>query len=74
MIRNSSARRAAALHVQQNQTCLGCVWLQTSPRPQCKGEASPWYRMVREAHYAQCSAFARNKPGDPEPVKPQVRK
>jgi hypothetical protein len=29
--------------------------------------------MVRDTHHQQCNAYARRKPGDPEPVK-QVRK
>ena len=76
VFRDASAQQAAAAHIQkqQNTTCEGCVWLQRMPRPQCKGEGSPYYRMVRDTHYPQCNAFARRKPGDPEPVKQQVRK
>ena len=76
VFRDASAQQAAAAHIQkqQNTTCEGCVWLQRQPRPQCKGEASPHFRMVRDTHYPQCHAFARRKPGDPDPVKQQVRK
>jgi hypothetical protein len=42
------------------------------PRPQCKGEVSPHFRMVRDTYHPQCNAYARRKPGDPDPVK-QVR-
>lgn len=73
--RDTSAQAAAVAYVkQQNATCEGCVWLQRQPRPQCKGEGSPYFRMVRDTHYPQCHAYARRKPGDPDPVKPQVRK
>jgi hypothetical protein len=61
--------RAAAQLAQQSTTCEGCCWLQRHPRPQCKGETSPYYRMVRDTHYPQCSVYARRKPGDPSPVK-----
>jgi hypothetical protein len=72
VFRDTSAQAAAAAHIQkQNSTCEGCVWLQRQPRPQCKGEASPHFRMVRDTHYPQCNAFARRKPGNPEPVKQQ---
>lgn len=68
--RNSAAQAALAAQVaQQRATCEGCVWLQRQPRPQCKGEASPHYRMVRDTHYEQCNAYARRKPGDPSAVK-----
>jgi len=74
VFRDTSAQAAAAAHIKaQNTTCEGCVWLQRHPRPQCKGEASPHFRMVRDTHHQQCNAFARRKPGDPDPVKPQVR-
>lgn len=73
VFRDASAQKAAAaqLQKQQGQTCEGCVWLQRMPRPQCKGEASPHFRMVRDTNYPQCNAFARRKPGDPELVKQQ---
>jgi len=70
--RDTSTQQAAAAHIKaQNQTCEGCVWLQRMPRPQCKGEASPHFRMVRDTHHQQCNAYARRKPGDPSPVKQQ---
>ena len=75
VFRDTSAQAAASAHIQkQNTTCEGCVWLQRQPRPQCKGELSPHFRMVRDTHHQQCNAYARRKPGDPDPVKPQVRK
>lgn len=39
-------------------TCEGCVWLQVRPRPQCKGETSPWFRMVRDTHNERCKSFS----------------
>jgi hypothetical protein len=30
--------------------------------------------MVRDTYHPQCNAYARRKPGDPDPVKQQVRK
>lgn len=38
-------------------TCQGCAHLRTYPRPICKGEASPHYRMARETYHARCPAF-----------------
>ena len=61
--------QAAVLLAQQNQTCEGCVWLQRYPRPQCKGEASPNFRMVRDTYHPQCGAYTKRKPGTPSPVK-----
>jgi len=61
--------RAATLLAQQNTTCEGCIFLQRYPRPQCKGETSPHFRMVRDTYNTQCSAYTRRKPGSPSPVK-----
>jgi len=42
----------------QRKTCQGCHWLQTWPRPMCKGEASAHYRMVRDTYHERCSSFS----------------
>lgn len=68
--RDTSAQAMAAAHIKaQNTTCEGCIWLQKHPRPQCKGETSEFFRMVRDTYHPQCSAYARRKPTDPRPVK-----
>lgn len=71
--RDTSAQAIAAAHIKsQNQTCEGCVWLQKHPRPQCKGETSKFFRMVRDTYHPQCNAYARRKPSDPGPVKQEA--
>ena len=71
--RDTSAQQAAAAHIKaQNQTCEGCVWLQRHPRPQCKGEASEHFRMVRDTYHPQCNVYTRRKPSDPHPVKQEA--
>ena len=61
--------RAATMLAQQNSTCEGCVWLQRHPRPQCKGEASPHFRMVRDTYSARCTSYEVRRKGEPSPVK-----
>jgi hypothetical protein len=71
--RDTSAQAAAAAHIKaQNTTCEGCVWLQRMPRPQCKGEASDFFRMVRDTHYPRCTAYEVRRKTDPAPVKPET--
>lgn len=60
----AQAREAAA----KPQTCQGCHGLQTWPRPQCKNEASPFFRMPKDTHNARCDAYAFRAAGAPEPV------
>jgi len=50
--------QAAAYLAQQHSTCEGCAFLQRHPRPQCKGETSPHFRMVRDTYHARCETFA----------------
>lgn len=50
--------QAAAYLAQQHLTCEGCAFLQRHPRPQCKGETSPHFRMVRDTYHARCETFA----------------
>jgi len=72
--RDTSAQAAAAAYIQkQNTTCEGCVWLQKHPRPQCKGEASDFFRMVRDTHYPRCAAYEVRKKTDAPPVKQEAR-
>lgn len=68
--RDTSAQAAAVAYVQkQNSTCEGCVWLQRHPRPQCKGEASDFFRMVRDTYSARCNSYEVRRKGEPPPVK-----
>lgn len=56
--RDISAQAAAVAYVQkQNVTCEGCAFLQRWPRPQCKGEASPNFRMVRDTYHPRCAVY-----------------
>ena len=50
--------RAATMLAQQNSTCEGCAFLQRHPRPQCKGEGSAHFRMVRDTYHARCETYA----------------
>ena len=52
----------------QPATCQGCFFLQVHPRPQCKGEASPYYRTARETYHPRCAVHAYRSPNAPEPV------
>lgn len=70
--RDPAAQAAAAAHIQkQNATCEGCAFLQKWPRPQCKGEASDFFRMVRDTHTPRCNTYAVRAKGEPSPVKPE---
>jgi len=74
VFRDASAQAAAAAHIQkQNTTCEGCCWLQRHPRPQCKGEGSDFFRMVRDTHHPRCAAYEVRRKGEPEPVKPEAQ-
>lgn len=64
----STAREIAA----QRPTCQGCHALQTWPRPQCKGEASPFFRMVRDTYHDRCAAYAYRTAATPEPEAPPM--
>jgi hypothetical protein len=56
--------QAAAYLAQQHSTCEGCAFLQRHPRPQCKGEGSAHFRMVRDTYHARCETFTpRGKTG-----------
>lgn len=63
----ASAREAALAR----KTCEGCAALQTWPRPQCKGEASPHFRQVRDTYHERCQVYSvRMGQGAPQPVEP----
>jgi len=68
------AAKASAREANSRRTCEGCAYLRTQLRPMCQAEHGPHFRMVRDTHHQQCNAYARRKPGDPDPVKQQVRK
>lgn len=44
------------------KTCEGCASLQRWPRPQCKGESSPHFRMVRDTYHPRCEAYSFGAP------------
>lgn len=49
---------ASAAEMSRKVTCEGCAHLKRWPRPMCKGEASPHFRMVRDTYHQRCEAFA----------------
>lgn len=72
MFRDTAAQAAATAQIaQQPKTCEGCIFLQRHPRPQCKGEASPSFRMVRDTYHPRCAAYAVRVVTVPHPVKPE---
>jgi hypothetical protein len=72
MFRDAAAQAAVVAHIaQQPKTCEGCIFLQRWPRPQCRGEASEHFRMVRDTYHVRCAAYAVRVTTAPQPVKPE---